>query len=254
MDSAVIYAAGRATRLGPAFANTPKILLPVAGRSLLDRHAENLARVRVKNLFLVTGHCRDQIAAVIPEISARHGIRIYELHNPDFTEGSAISMHVSLAIIEPAARDLLVMDGDVLYGADLLRRLIDSPSPSTMLVDFGVEAQDDDPVLVPIRNDRPFELLKKWSGTADRVGESVGFFKIAASHIPFLASQTRARTIGIHRRDSLDEVLRAMTVAGLFGYEDITGQPWTEIDFPHDVAYARDVVMPALAAAASHQA
>ena len=254
MDSAVIYAAGRATRLGPAFANTPKILLPVAGRTLLDRHAENLARVGVKNLFLVTGHCRDQIAAVIPEISARHGIRIYELHNPDFTEGSAISMHVSLAIIEPAAEDLLVMDGDVLYGADLLRRLIDSPAPSTMLVDFGVEAQDDDPVLVPIRNGRPFELVKKWTGTADRVGESVGFFKIEARHIPFLASQTRAWTIGIHRRDSLDEVLRAMTVAGLFSHEDITGQPWTEIDFPHDVAYARDVVMPALTAAASHQA
>jgi len=254
VESAVIYAAGRATRLGPSFANTPKILLPVAGRTLLDRHAENLARVGVKNLFLVTGHCRDQIAAVLPEISARHGIRIYELHNPDFTEGSAISMHVSLAAIETAAQDVLVMDGDVLYGAELLRRLIDSPSPSAMLVDFGVEAQDDDPVLVPIRDGRPFDLVKKWTGTADRVGESVGFFKIAADHIPFLTCQTRARTLGIHRRDSLDDVLRAMTMAGLFGFEDITGQPWTEIDFPHDVACARDVVMPALAAAESHQA
>ncbi|MEI6340747.1 MAG: NTP transferase domain-containing protein [Verrucomicrobiota bacterium] len=254
MDSAVIYAAGRATRLGPSFANTPKILLPLAGRTLLDRHAENLACVGVRNLFLVTGHCRDQIAAVIPELSARHGIRIYELHNPDFTEGSAISMHVSLAVMEAAAQAVLVMDGDVLYGTELLRRLIDSPAPSTMLVDFGVEAQDDDPVLVPIRNGRPFDLVKKWIGTADRVGESVGFFKIAANHIPFLASQTRARTVGIHRRDSLDDVLRSMTMAGLFDHEDITGQPWTEIDFPHDVANARDVVMPALAAAARHWA
>jgi choline kinase len=249
VDSAVIYAAGRATRLGPSFANTPKILLPVAGRTLLDRHAENLAAVGVKNLFLVTGHCRDQLAAVIPEISARHGIRIYELHNPDFTEGSAISMHVSLAVIEPAAQSILVMDGDVLYGPELLRRLIDSPAPTTMLVDFGVEAQDDDPVLAPIRNGRPFDLVKKWAGKADRVGESVGFFKIAAEHLPFMAAQTRARTLGIHRRDSLDDVLRAMTVAGLFHFEDVTGQPWTEIDFPHDVAYARDVIMPALATA-----
>jgi len=139
------------------------------------------------------------------------------------------------------------MDGDVLYGPDLLHRLIESRHPSAMLVDFGVEAQDDDPVLVPIRNGRPFELVKKWSGTAERVGESVGFFKIAGDHIPMLAAGTRARMVGLRRRDSLDEVLRALTVAGLFGYEDISGLPWTEIDFQHDVAYARDVVMPALA-------
>lgn len=247
MDCAVIYAAGRATRLGPTFANTPKILLPVAGRSLLDRHAEHLATVGIRNLFIVTGHCREQIAAVIPEISARHGIRIYELHNPDFAEGSVISMYVSLSMIETSSKSVLVMDGDVLYGPALLRLLIDSPRASTMLVDFGVEAQDDDPVLVPIRNDRPFDLVKKWTGNADRVGESVGFFKIGLAHLPMLAAETRARTVGIRRRDSLDEVLRALTVAGLFGYEDVTGQPWTEIDFPHDVAYARDVVMPALA-------
>lgn len=248
MDSAVIYAAGRATRLGPAFASTPKILLTVDGRSLLDRHCENLKLAGLKNLFVVTGHCRDQIAAVLPELESRHGLRIYELHNPDFTEGSAISMAVSLAVIEPAGKGVLVMDGDVLYGPELLRRLLRSASPSAMLVDFGVQAQDDDPVLVPVRNGRPFELLKKWTGRADRVGESVGFFKIAAEHVPFLAAQTRARLVGLHRRDSLDEILRAMTVADLMGLEDITGQPWTEIDFPHDVAYANEVVLPALMA------
>jgi len=254
VDCAVIYAAGRATRLGPGFANTPKILLPVAGRTLLDRHAENLATVGVRNLFIVTGHCREQIAAVLPELSARHGIWIYELHNPDFTEGSVISMLVSLSVIEPSGKSLLVMDGDVLYGPALLRRLIDSPQPSTLLVDFGVEAQDDDPVLVPIRSGRPFDLVKKWVGTADRVGESVGFFKVAGEHLPMLAAETRARTAGLRRRDSLDDVLRALTVAGLFGYEEVTAQPWTESDFPHDVTYARDVIMPALAAEGSKAA
>lgn len=254
VESAVIYAAGRATRLGPSFANTPKILLEAGGRSLLDRHAENLARVGIRNLYIVTGHCRDQIAAVLPEISGRHGIRLYELHNPDFTEGSCISMHVSLPVIEPAGQPLLVMDGDVLYGPELLRRLVESTHPSALLVDFGVEAIDDDPVLVPVRKGRPFELVKKWTGSADRVGESVGFFRIAAEHIPMLAAETRARMVGLRRRDSLDEVLRAMVVAGLMGLEDVTGAPWTEIDFPHDVAYAMETVLPAIEAGRSLKA
>ncbi len=252
VESAIIFAAGRATRLGPAHANCPKILLQVGGRSLLERHTEHLAAVGVRNLFIVTGHCREQIAAVLPGLAERHGIRIYELHNPDFTEGSVISLHVALAVIESSTQPLFLMDGDVLYDVSLLNRLIASPHPSALLADFGVEAVDDDPVLVPIRAGRPFDLVKQWTGSADRVGESVGFFKLAPEHIGKLAAETRARMSGIRRRDSLDEVLRALTMDGCFGMEDITGTPWTEIDFPHDVAFATEKVLPALLAGASH--
>ena len=33
---------------------------------------------------------------------------------------------------------------------------------------------------------------------------------------------------------------------GTFGYEDITGLPWTEIDFPEDVEKARELILPRL--------
>jgi choline kinase len=31
-----------------------------------------------------------------------------------------------------------------------------------------------------------------------------------------------------------------------FGYEDVTGLPWIEIDFPEDVVRARDEILPNL--------
>ena len=31
-----------------------------------------------------------------------------------------------------------------------------------------------------------------------------------------------------------------------FGFEDVTGLPWIEIDFPEDVVRARDEVLPAI--------
>jgi choline kinase len=31
-----------------------------------------------------------------------------------------------------------------------------------------------------------------------------------------------------------------------FGYEDVTGLPWIEIDFPEDVKRARDDILPRL--------
>ena len=38
-----------------------------------------------------------------------------------------------------------------------------------------------------------------------------------------------------------------MVLAGRFGFEDVTGMPWTEIDFPNDVGRAREEVLPAIA-------
>ncbi|MBX3743925.1 MAG: phosphocholine cytidylyltransferase family protein [Verrucomicrobiae bacterium] len=244
--NAIIYAAGRATRLGIAFAQQPKILLEIGGRSLLERHVHRLAAAGVRRITVVTGHCRQAIADRLPALARSHGVETVELFNPDFGEGSAVSMLVSLPVIERAGGPVLLMDGDVLYDSRMLPRLLGSPHPSALLVDFAYSSTDDDPVLVPIRNDRPFEFLKRWSGEADRVGESVGFFKLDPADRPLLEHETHARATGIGRLDSMDEILRALVRAGRFGYEDITGLPWTEIDYPEDIAYAQERVLPAL--------
>lgn len=244
--NAIIYAAGRATRLGIAFAKQPKILLEIGGRSLLERHVHRLAAAGVRRITVVTGHCRQAVADRLPALSRKHGIDVTELFNPDFGEGSAVSMLVSLPEIERAGGPVLLMDGDVLYDGRMLPRLLASPHRSALLVDFNYSSADDDPVLVPIRAGRPFEFLKRWSGEAERVGESVGFFKLDPDDRPLLEQEARTRSTGLGRLDSMDEILRALVRADRFGFEDITGLPWTEIDYPDDIAHARDVVLPAL--------
>ncbi len=78
------------------------------------------------------------------------------------------------------------------------------------------------------------------------VGESIGFFKIVPHDLPLLIDETRARAAGREVCDSYDDVLRALVLADRFCYNDVTGMPWTEIDFPQDIVRARDVVLPAL--------
>ena len=101
-------------------------------------------------------------------------------------------------------------------------------------------------MLVPVKNGRPFEFRKKWTGEADFVGESIGFFKIAPEDLPLLKDETRARSAGREIRDSYDDVIRTLVLADRFCYNDVTGMPWTEIDFPEDILRARDVILPAL--------
>jgi len=166
--------------------------------------------------------------------------------NHEFDEGSVLSFHVSLPHLSAISQPMLLMDGDVLYPAAMLRRLIDSVHPTALLLDRDYSVADDDPVLVPVKGGRPIDFRKKWSGDADLVGESVGFFKIAPADVPLLQTETNRRAAGTaaQRKESYDEVLRALVVAGRFGYEDVTGLPWIEIDFPQDIERARNEVLP----------
>jgi choline kinase len=238
---AVICAAGRGVRLG---ANSPKILLEFGGRTLLEWHALRLRETGVADVVLVTGHLREQVAAVLPEIGARHGLSLRQLVNERFREGSVLSLAAAMPEIEGSRDPILLMDADVLYPAQMLEQLIRSTHPTALLLDREYSARDDDPVLVPVKDGRPFEFRKKWSGVADFVGESIGFFKIGPGDLPMLIDETRARSAGPEVRDSYDDVLRAMVLADRFGCEDVTGMPWTEIDFPDDVSRARDEVLP----------
>ena len=61
-----------------------------------------------------------------------------------------------------------------------------------------------------------------------------------------LISETKARITGPGRAESYDNILRALVQDGRFGAVDVTGVPWTEVDFPADIEYANRVIVPAL--------
>lgn len=244
--NAIIYAAGRATRLGRDFAQRPKILLEFGGRTLIEWHTRRLLDIGVQSIFVVTGYEHLQVRTALRALRRRYRADLQEIYNPDYCEGSVLSMMVSLPQIQQTPRSILLMDGDVLYEARMLGVLAGSRHRTALLVDRSYSAVDDDPVLVPIRDGRPVEFMKRWRGEAEQVGESIGFFKVDAEDVPLLVQETCRRLAGAGRLDSLDEVLRALVKQNRFGFEDVTGMAWTEIDFPHDIEYARNHVLPRL--------
>jgi choline kinase len=238
---AIIYAAGRGARLQ---SDSPKILLEFGGRTLLEWHALRLREAGVREIVLVTGHLREQIAELLPGICARHDIAVREIVNSRFHEGSLLSLKVSLPEIEDSSEPLLLMDADVFYPTGMLDHLTASAHATALLLDREFSTDDDDPMLVPVKNGRPSDFRKHWSGDADFVGESIGFFKIAPADFPLLIKETQARSRGSNCADSYDDVLRTLVLAGRFGYEDVSGLPWIEIDFPADVIRARKQLVP----------
>jgi choline kinase len=247
--NAYIYAAGRGQRLGAAYQNLAKILLKIGGRSLLEWHVIRLREAGISEVRLIIGYQADGICRALAALESRHAIKILPILNPDFSEGSVISMHASLPWLRRESQPALLMDGDVLYPAEFLLRLIHSPHRTALLIDRQFSTTDDDPVLVPVRDGRPFDFRKRWTGQAGLVGESIGFFKVDPADLPALEHATLRRATGERRQESYDEIIRDLVLAGHFGFEDVSGMAWTELDFPGDVEYALNTVLPCLNAA-----
>jgi choline kinase len=236
---AIILAAGIARRLAPLTDRTHKCLLPVGQQPLLTRMLSALQSVGVRETVLVVGHCADQVREVA-ERSAGGRMRVTCVVNPEYAKGSALSLYTARAhLTEPA----LVMDADVLFPREFLRRLVATPTPSAFLIDRGFQDTGEE-VKFYTRADRVIALGKKVVPESwDLVGEGVGFFKSGAEAGPTLISLLE-RVIEADVLNEYEEALHLLVQQHHVGWVEVTGLPWTEIDFAEDLRRARDEVLP----------
>lgn len=61
IEQVVLLVGGFGTRLGELTKNTPKPLLPIAGRPFLDYLLDNIARQGVKRILLLAGYCGEMV-------------------------------------------------------------------------------------------------------------------------------------------------------------------------------------------------
>jgi len=241
---ACILAAGIGNRLGDLQDKPPKALLEFGGKSLLARHLENLARIGVDSVAIGTGYRAEDLRAAA--LGAAFPGDITFVHNPDYTEGSVITMAILGDAMADAGGPVILMDADVLYDPKLMARLANSPHANCLLVDRDFE-EGDEPVKICVRGDTDLVDFRKIVETPfDWCGESVGFFKWSPAMAGNLIDLAHAYIARGDREAPYEEVIRDAILAAPqdFGFEDITGTPWVEIDFPEDVARANSEILP----------
>jgi len=250
---ALILAAGLGSRLDPEGKHVPKCLLQFGGRTLLERHLDLLDQAGVTEVVIALGHRSEAVERVIAAHVARHpDTRVTTVRNPRYRDGSVVTLH-TLADALTAGGDILLMDADVLYDGRMLARLMLSRHPNCVLVDCNLDPGPE-PVRVCVVDGRPVEFRKQADVPCDYMGESVGFFRLSAPTARCLAAQVAAYVADGRAAAPHEEALRDLMRGGgpePFGVEDVTGLPWIEIDFPADVARARDAILPTLVADAT---
>lgn len=244
---ALILAAGVGWRMGGGPGHPPKCLLRFGGKTLLQRHLEILHASGAAEVVIGVGYRAESIEEELAALDP--GVPVRTVFNPHYEEGNIVTLWT---LREELGRggDVLLMDADVLYDRRLMQRLLQSPHANCFLLDRDLEPGDE-PVKLCVRDGRLVEFRKQVDAELryDYHGESVGFFRLSEAMALRLARTAGEFVQRGEREEYYEEAIRTLLLADggrSFGFEDVTGLPWTEIDFPEDVTRAEEGILPKL--------
>jgi mannose-1-phosphate guanylyltransferase len=105
--NALILAGGLGTRLRPLTEHTPKCLVSIGGRPLLDFWVDALNVVRVQRAVINTHHLPGPVRRHIAEVNARGAVRLEESHETTLL-GSAGTVTANASLADGADEVILV--------------------------------------------------------------------------------------------------------------------------------------------------
>lgn len=106
---AMILAAGRGERLRPLTDTTPKPLIEVGGKPLIEHHLERLALAGFRDMVINTGHLGEQIPAALGD-GTRWGVSIRYSEEPPEALETGGGIFQALPLLGPAP--FAVISGD----------------------------------------------------------------------------------------------------------------------------------------------
>ena len=110
---AVLMAGGKGERLRPLTERTPKPLLPVGEKAIIDYNIDNLAYYGVKNISVTVNYLKEQLEEHFAQ--ERNGIQVRCVREPRF-----LGTIGSLRFVEKFENDtILVMNSDLFTNIDL---------------------------------------------------------------------------------------------------------------------------------------
>ncbi len=229
---AIVLAAGVGRRFGPRTKKLPKCLIPLGrtGQTLLSRYLKSFKALGIRDVVIVCGHQRKKIFRFCAKEGA--GLNIRFVVNNQYRRGSVVSLHSASAHLDS---DTLVMDADVFFPTEALRRLLASRKKSAFLLDTRSKGAGEE-MMVMSKNGRAVAVSKKILPGLKVVGETTGIVKLSARDAgmlkKILAGFIRKNILDVEYETAYTRLLRQKKV----GVMKIDGFFWSEMDFPEDLA------------------
>lgn len=223
--TAVLMAGGRGERLRPFTLNTPKPLLEIGGRAIIDYNIENLARNGVKDVYVTVKYLADMMRGYFSR--PRHGImaRCIEEESPLGTLGA-----VSLVNLPPQGHTL-VMNSDLLTTIDLEEMYLHHISE-------GAQATI---AAIPYTMSVPYAILTTDGPRVTGIAEKPTATHFANAGIYIFSNSLLSRLPHGERTDAPDFLLDAIGRGDKVTYYPINGT-WIDIGSPEEFRHASDLM------------
>ena len=171
----VILAAGTASRLRPLTDSTPKCLLQVGSRSILERTIRAVFHAGIMHFTVVVGFqdwmVKNFLKRNFPSLDFT-----FVVNNQFESTNNAFSLLLAREEIE--GHELLLLDGDIVFDDELVPLLIQSPHQSCLAVrtNGGVGEED---VKVEVNDKNEIVSIGKEVAIKSAYGESIGIARFS---------------------------------------------------------------------------
>lgn len=132
VERAIIMAAGKGTRMRPVTLHTPKPLVKVNGKRMIDSVIEALHKNGISEIYIVVGYLKDQF-----EILPKEYENVKLIENPFYDTCNNIS---SLYVARDYIENAIILDGDqIIYNEKILAPEFDRSGYNAVWTDDETE-------------------------------------------------------------------------------------------------------------------
>ncbi len=233
----VILAAGIASRLRPLTDNTPKCLLKINGKCILERTIENLIATNNLEIVIVTGYLENKIREFVKERFPELNIT-YVFNSFYASTNNIYSLWLAKEMV--AGDSMLMMDSDIVFDKNIITKLVNSGYENCLALKIH-DVQDEE---IKVKTDEKGRVLaiNKEVIVSEAVGESIGIELFGKNGVAELYRILDHKVIVEKKVNQFYETAFEELVENYLYVVDTTEYFCMEIDTAEDLVLARDLV------------
>jgi len=238
---AIILAAGYGNRMRPLTDNLHKTMVTVAGKTIIGRIIDGLLENSISDIVVVTGYRAEELKSYLT--STFTNVKFTFVHNEKYRETNNIfSMALAFEAIT-IDTDIILIESDLIYRPEIIKRLIASPYGNVALVDKYRHGMDGTVVTVQekrITNVIPSHLQPENFDFSDKY-KTLNIYKFSKE-----LCETSFKNLLVYYARTIDHNCYYELILGILIYmqketihaEIVEGESWSEVDDPNDLQVA----------------
>ena len=233
---AFILAAGVSRRLYPETYNTPKCLLDVGGKPIINYQLEAIQNIGIKDVTMIIGYYREMLVAHVKKHFPSLNFN-FIVNNHYFETNTAYSVYLGRKNL--VTDNHILMNADVIYTPELITRINESSYETVLAVDIKKCGREE--VKVIEGGSYKIKAIGKELIEEQCLGEFLGVakFSLEFNHL-FSDSLTKLIDAG-GKSDYFEAGIEPLLSKVDVFYSDVSDLPCLEIDFLEDLNEARNL-------------